>query len=298
MPVCSAVQPFTLSVFSNAVVVVDRVTDLGGFNKLIKARDGFFVANENDLYVGRALIKYGEYSQLEMDLLKQIVKPGDIVADVGANIGGHTIGLSQLTGPTGRVLAFEPQPIIFQTLCANLSLNSLTNVDTFHCGLGDATDIIHIPLYRYDQPFNYAGIGLNRQSQQGTPVDVKTLDDVFRYPRLKLIKIDVEGMEEHVLRGARQCIERFQPVLYLENDRADRSEALIELLLSMGYRLWWHLPPLFNPNNFFADSEDLFPGVASLNMLCLHKDVTADLPDFEEIKEPMIHPILTKAASG
>ncbi len=274
---------------------MDRVTDLGGFNKLVNARDGFFVANENDMYVGRALIKYGEYSQLEMDLLRQIVAPGDVAADVGANIGAHTVGIAKLVGQAGRVLAFEPQSVIFQNLCANVSLNSITNVDTFHCGLGDVPDTIKIPRYRYDQPFNYAGIGLDGNVDQGTAVEVKTFDDVFSYARLKLIKIDVEGMEENVLRGARQSIAKFKPVLYLENDRADRSERLIELVMEMGYRLWWHLPPLFNPNNFFGETENIFPNVASLNMLCLHKDVPADLPQFTEILEPMVHPILANS---
>ncbi len=277
----------------STVGCMDRVTDLGGFNQLVNARDGYFVANQNDAFVGRALIKYGEYSQLEMDLLRQIVAPGDIAADIGANIGAHTVGLAKLVGSSGRVLAFEPQPVIFQNLCANLSLNSITNVDAFHCGIGDQPDTITVPYYRYDQPFNYAGIGLDRRYDQGTQVEVKTFDEVFTYPRLKLLKIDVEGMEANVLKGARESIAKFKPVLYLENDRADQSEQLIELVMSMDYRLWWHLPPLFNPNTFFGDSENLFPGIVSLNMLCLHKDAPANLPQFTEILEPLVHPILT-----
>lgn len=275
---------------------MDRVTDLGGFNKLVAGRDGFFVANENDMYVGKSLIKYGEYSQIELDLLQHLVGPGDIAADIGANIGAHTVGIARTVGQQGRVLAFEPQSVIFQNLCANLSLNSITHVDAFHCGVGAEAGEISMPLYRYDQPFNYAGIGLaDHQPKMGVQVQVRTFDDVFGYPRLKLIKIDVEGMEESVLQGARGCIEQFKPALYLENDRADRSERLIELIMGMDYRLWWHLPSLFNPNNFFAESENIFPRVVSLNMLCLHKDVKAELTGFEEITEPTVHPALASA---
>ena len=110
---------------------MNRVTDLGGYNKLVSGCDGFFVANENDLYVGRAIIKYGEYSQLEMDLLQQVVAPGNVAVDVGA----HTVGLAKRVGPKGRVLAFEPQPVIFQNLCANLSLiGTDTEADSaLHC---------------------------------------------------------------------------------------------------------------------------------------------------------------------
>lgn len=273
---------------------MDRVNDLGGFNKLVQGRDGVFLANENDLYVGRAMIKYGEYSYFELDLLRQIVQPNDIFADIGANIGGLTVPLATSVGPQGRGLAFEMQPVVFQNLCANLSLNALTNVDAFHCGLGDEQTDVQIPMYRYDQPFNYAGIPIQRQEERGVSLAIKRFDDVFQYPRLKLIKIDVEGMEAEVIRGARQSIQKYRPVLYVENDREDRSHELIELVMSLDYRLWWHTPPLFNPQNYFGDDENVFPNLASLNMLCFHRDVPVNLPQLTEITEPTVHPSFEK----
>ena len=85
--------------------------------------------NFHDLYIGRSLDLYGEYSEGEIDLFGQIVQPGQVVVEVGANIGAHTVFLAHRSGPAARVLAFEPQRIVFQTLCANLALNSITNVD-------------------------------------------------------------------------------------------------------------------------------------------------------------------------
>ncbi|WP_372898469.1 FkbM family methyltransferase [Stieleria sp.] len=277
---------------------MERVTHLDHWNNLVKGRDGWFLVNANDMYIGRSLIKYGEFSAGEMKLFRQVVKPGDIVAEIGANIGSHTVGLAQQVQRQGRILAFEPQPVVFQNLCANVALNGLTNVDTFHCGLGAAPDTTVVPDIRYEQEGNFGGFSLSTRYRQGTPVEVKRFDDVFRYPRLNLIKIDVEGMEEAVLRGARGSIERFKPVLYVENDRVEQSEALIRLIMEMGYRLWWHLPPLFSDDNFFGDRENIFGNIASLNVVCFHQSVPVVLNGFQEIVDPGKHPLARDRDGG
>ena len=91
--------------------------------------------------------------------------------------------------------------------------------------------------------------------------------DSLALPRLRLLKVDVEGMEHGVITGARATIERLRPAVYVENDRAEHSRALISLLFGIGYRLWWHITPLFNPKNFFANPQDIFGEVVSFNML-------------------------------
>ena len=76
--------------------------------------------NVNDDYIGRSLDIYGEFSEGEIEAFSLLVHPGDIVLDVGANIGSHTIWFAQAVGPTGGVMAFEPQRLLFQTLCPTL----------------------------------------------------------------------------------------------------------------------------------------------------------------------------------
>src|SRR5579872_1904700 len=81
----------------------------------IKAtRHGLMLYQPHDIYIGRCLDLYGEYSELEVALLNQIVTPGMVVIDVGANIGAHTIFFAAATGPKGLVIAYEPQRIIHQ----------------------------------------------------------------------------------------------------------------------------------------------------------------------------------------
>ena len=74
-------------------------------------------------------------------------------------------------------------------------------------------------------------------------------------------------MEHDVITGARATIERLRPAVYIENDRAEHSRALISLLFDIGYRLWWHITPLFNPKNFFGNRRDIFSEIVSFNMI-------------------------------
>jgi hypothetical protein len=98
--------------------------------------------------------------------------------------------------------------------------------------------------------------------------------------------VDVEGMEPAVLRGARGTIEKHRPVLYVENDRPASSRDLIALIQSLGYRLYWHLPPLFNPDNWYGNPENVFGNVVSVNMLCVHASVKASVAGLRPIEGP------------
>ncbi len=77
-------------------------------------------------------------------------------------------------------------------------------------------------------------------------------------------------METEVLEGAAATIARFHPVIYVENDRQDKSDRLIKTLDSFGYKMYWHLPYLYQPTNFTGNSENVFDGIASANMVCVH----------------------------
>ena len=96
------------------------IVDTGSNNH--KARDGHKIVNANDAYIGKSIIKYGEFSESELSLFSQIVRDKDNV-EVGANYGSHTLRLCQLANK-GMVFAIEPQRAIFQALCGNIAINS------------------------------------------------------------------------------------------------------------------------------------------------------------------------------
>jgi hypothetical protein len=101
-----------------------------------------------------------------------------------------------------------------------------------------------------------------------------------------LIKIDVEGMEGEVIAGAVRTIRQFRPLLYVENDREEKSAALIQQIMDLDYRLYWHLPPLFNPQNYFAAADNVFRGIVSINMLGIHASIPQNLTGFRQIANP------------
>ena len=111
----------------------------------------------------------------------------------------------------------------------------------------------------------------------------RRLDDLVGEQEVGLMKVDVEGFELSALRGAEATIDRSRPVLYVENDRVENSDALIDWIRAKDYRMWWHVPPLYNPSNFFAEKENIYPGTRSINMVCLPRELPAPPSPLEEI---------------
>jgi FkbM family methyltransferase len=244
--------------------------------------------NFRDTYVGRSLDLYGEYSEGEVELLRQVLQPGQFVVEAGANIGAHTVFLAQHVGPGGAVMAFEPQRLMFQTLCANLALNSIPNVICFNSALGAESGSARVPLINYWRESNFGAFELPGH-QVGEQVAVITLDSL-NLARCNLLKADVEGMELQVLQGATNLIARLKPILYVENDKSGKQLSLIRYIDALGYRMYWHLPFYFNPTNFFGNQHDIFPELVSLNMLCLPKDSPRTVTGLEQVQIPPEEP--------
>ena len=254
-----------------------------GFNTLSKCRHGWMLYHTADQYIGRGLKKYGEFSEGEVALFHQVLRPGDLVLEAGANFGAHTVAMAQIVGEQGCIIAFEPQRLVFQAMVANVALNSLLNVVTVQAGLGAQSGVIKVPVLNPAKGLNFGGFNISNHST-GEDVPVQTMDSL-NLNRCRLIKVDVEGMECEVLEGAKNTIVRLRPVLYVENDRAEHSQRLIALIQSFGYRLWWHLPRMFNPSNFQGDSENIFGNIVSVNMLCLPQEMQT-VVYLPEIKTP------------
>jgi hypothetical protein len=98
-------------------------------------------------------------------------------------------------------------------------------------------------------------------------------------------------MEIDVINGSKQLIDKFKPIIYIENDRVEKSEKLIDLIKSLDYKLYWHLPKLFNENNFYKNKEDIFNNIVSVNMLCIHKDSNIKIEKMQEIIDSKFHPM-------
>jgi len=234
-------------------------------------RYGKIMYNQLDMYVGKSLKLYGEYSQGEAELFDVLISPGDCVVEVGANIGSHSVHLAQLVGENGVLWAFEPQRLVFQLLAGNIAINGLTNVHTEQKCVSDKPGRVMVPVLDATKVHNWGGVSLVN-STEGEPVEVITLDSL-ELPRCDFIKIDVEGMELNVLKGASALIDRCQPIIYTEADRDENNPALFAYLRSKGYHIYWHKPLLYNPDNYFGNPEDHLMvnnvKIASFNVICI-----------------------------
>ncbi len=265
--------------------------------KLVKARHGWFLVNPNDFYLGLAIEVYGEYGELEWEMLNQLLPAGKDAIEVGANIGSHTVSLAQRLAQLGRrLLAVEPQPAVFQNLCANLALNGLFNVAAENVACSDAAGWV---TFKGTDPFarnNSGGVSMREDGLGDARVRCVTLDELLPTDfQPGLLKIDVEGFEQKVLEGAVQLIERHRPIIYVENDRRERSQALIEWLWARRYKLWWHIPPLFNPNNFAAETENRYGAAASFNMLAIPDESPTVVQGLLKVEDSTHHPLTRPA---
>lgn len=158
------------------------------------------------------------------------VRSGDWVLDVGANIGSYTRGFSRAVGPDGRVIALEPVPITFQLLCRHVN-DLQDNVTLLNVAASDRSGIAEMNMPRLG-----SGLANLYQSSIAKNGSIKVLtiplDALSVAEPIRLIKVDVEGHELNVLRGAIQLIRRDRPILILEGDR----ESFSNLLTPMGYK--------------------------------------------------------------
>ncbi len=191
-----------------------------------------------DDYVQRVILRthtFFEAKLLAMIHGMMLVDPASTVCDIGANIGNHTVYFGKMMG-VGRVLCFEPQPVCYATLTTNIDLNGLSNHATaYNCMVGAVTGNGRIARFNSR---NLGGTAFE-PAVDGT-VPMFALDDVISaddLAALDLIKIDVEGMQGEVLKGAEGVLDARKPALWVEILEKDRAYAETAAFLGrFGYK--------------------------------------------------------------
>lgn len=279
---------------------VERDMPLVEPQAFVRARNGYMIVNRNDRYLGQAILTYGESCQHELEVLfKLCAVTSGTVLEIGANMGVHTLPLAKALAEGGRSMAvFEPQPVVFQNLCANLAANAVENVRAWPFAVGEENTVVYFDKPNYRDAGNFGGVTMAASSSPSTiSVPEVRLDDFVEGEVVGLMKIDVCGSELEVLRGAERLLDAQLPVLYVANDRPEKSKRLIEWLLAHGYALWWHIPGLYNGGNFFGETKNIYEGIASFNMLAIHHSQALAPIDFldpgtvEQMTDPEWHPM-------
>lgn len=205
--------------------------------------DEFAISVDTRFLIDR-LIWSGCYEPRLVALIGERVAAGDVCLDLGANVGPLTLPMARRVGEGGRVVAVEASPATFERLRANLDLNPTVapRVTALCRGVGEVPGV----LYWSEDPRDPGNGTLG--SSGAVRVEVDTVDRIVAelgLARVDFIKLDVEGMELAVLRGARECLARHRPTLVFETLERfrhaddDRFAAIEQLLSDLGYTLYW-----------------------------------------------------------
>jgi FkbM family methyltransferase len=199
-----------------------------------------------DLGVGRPLYTGKEYEPEETALLLRTLKPGMTVVDVGANVGYMALLSARCVGPTGRVLAIEPDAANAQLLAENIARNGYQNITVCQCAVGSepGTATLYRSAWNMGNHRLNAGAAGQAIADQAVQVEVETVDRLVRnngISRVDFVKMDVEGYEPGVLAGMRETLARDRPAMLTEfwphgmRDAGFEPDAFLESCLRAGY---------------------------------------------------------------
>lgn len=188
--------------------------------------------------IGLVVLMSGGFERAETEFAIEQARPGTVAIDVGANVGMFTVPLALAVGPSGRVLTIEPSPENVTRLERNLELNSLENVVVEPIAVGDKTGQLVLQLASDPGFHSTTEIAESRSVDEELTVRAETLDQVWlraHAPAVSFIKVDTEGSEDAVLRGAEQILQTCQPVLLVEAKGDERVRELDTWLGGFGY---------------------------------------------------------------
>ena len=224
---------------------------------VVKSLHGNIIVNLNDQFISTQIINKKNWEHEEVNLLKSLLEDirkqrgdGVVFLDCGANFGVFTIEIAKQMQNWGDVYAFEPQKQIYNAMCGTLALNNLLNVTTENIALGSYVGKIQVPIFDYSIKQNFGGLELNKDVSSikvdGKKVENTTMDEVtirtldsFKFERVDLIKIDVEGMELDILKGSSLILKNLKPILFYEHQKQHRksdAELIKEYLITYDYK--------------------------------------------------------------
>jgi FkbM family methyltransferase len=192
-----------------------------GLNKVKIFGKYTFYYLENDKYIGQR-VALGKYEPYETKLILRQTKKGDVIVDIGANIGYYTILLADKVGKKGKVYAFEPDLTSFEILEKNIKANKLENIVAINVAIGSKNG--KLELYKSKENF-----GDHKLYGKGERKAVKVINlDNFLEEKVNLMKIDTQGWEPEVIEGAKRIIKEWKPILFMEYSPTSYREANLD----------------------------------------------------------------------
>lgn len=201
------------------------------------------ILNLNDVGISRELAIYGVHESQSTKEVKNIITPGMKILEVGANIGYYALLETRLAGPTGHLYAMEPSPFNFELLERNLKLNGLKNYDLYNTAAGATIGTAKFLLSGRSNLSTF----IEREDLTGEEVDVNvtTLDEFMKDKKVDFIRMDVEGYEGEILKGAEKVLSEGNRPKYffieihseLLHKKKSSAKDIVEYLGKFGYEV-------------------------------------------------------------
>jgi FkbM family methyltransferase len=242
-----------------------KLIRVGEYRNLYKLPSKKLMLLNKSGYIDNQIIQRGVFEPKSTALVNQFVKEGDVVIDVGANIGYYTIMCSELVGHSGHVYAFEPTQHFGKVLKENLSLNNVANVSVFDYGLSNVATSVTIDIgpssATLHSPQGYDEV-VNNEQIRLIPFNDFIKDNNLN--RVDFIKIDVDGHEPYFFEGAWDVLDLFNVVILFEISHLHYLEAGIfawdfyEDIVGRGYNIFHEngLKKINTRNEFLRNCAD------------------------------------------
>lgn len=231
-----------------------------------------FYFYENDYIIGASIKLYGEYTEVEIDLLRNFIDANSVVYDIGGNIGYHTVAFASMAK---EVHSFEPNDRNYLLLEKNTV--HLSNVITYHLAASNTEGDAFISDYDTSKPGNY---GECMMADSGQPCKTIRLDDLD-LPLPDVIKIDVEGHELKVFQGMQNIVSKSRPVIFYESMHGTGFDKIYDMLKALNYTIYYFPAKNYNPNNYNNVTQNVFGNGGVINCIALphHKGKISGLPE-------------------
>lgn len=207
-----------------------------GFEAEVAGGGKVFLHHRED--IGLVVLMSGAFEGAETECARELVQPGSVAFDVGANVGMFAVPLALAVGPRGRVVAIEPSPQNVARLEANLARNGLTNVVVREIAVAEQPGEALLQLAVDAALHSTTTVCEDRGNGESVVVPAETLDAVWRStgsPDVSFLKIDTEGGELGILRGAPELLRACRPPILLEAKGDERAAELDAILVPLGY---------------------------------------------------------------
>lgn len=187
--------------------------------RLVELEDFKIYVRKNDFFIGAVIANTRSYEPYVTDEVRQLLKPGMVFIDIGANIGYFALLAATLVSPTGRVYAFEPNPDNCQMFEKSIKANGFDNIQLFPYAVAEAQQAFNLDVGGTNSNGRIIDFSSQAVPGQAAPrrVEAVVLDDILpNLERVDVIKLDIEGAEPRAWQGMQQIVNRFRPVLVFE----------------------------------------------------------------------------------